>query len=389
MLKSKARMSARSISSLALALLVFGAGSARAEGLSPLWLGTEDMKVRPSMVLQLQATGTLNEEGVATDAFIRRTRLLLSSSALEGRIKTRIHVEVTPQNPELIDLWVDGKVTDLLTVRVGQFKTPFTQYYQYPLTQLAVDWPTVSKWYGGERQLGVQTSGKLPWGFGYASGVFAGQNRRAAFSKQLATLYGEKVSNPSSWTALRDGPELDALHPELMLRIFHAHEDMTTGYPIDREGVGLRHWVGASFAWDTMAVKRRDWAMRFAPEAIVKWQGFSLHTVTYFAMFRDRLDQLLPGSVGGIVELGWRPHRLLELTARADRAQVLPALDNDAKRSGTSSGLVAQTEVTGGIHILLLGRNLVWQNDLGLLRDDKRSSSSASWKLRSQLQVTF
>lgn len=166
-------------------------------------------------------------------------------------------------------------------------------------------------------------------------------------------------------------------------------EAMNARHPIDRAGGGLRQHLGLSLAWDTAAVQRRDWAVRVAPEAIVKWQGLSLHVVAFFAMFRDRRDQLLPGSVGALAEVGYRPHRMLELTGRVARAQVLPALDADAKRSGTASGRLAQTEVAAGFHVLLLSRSLVWQNDLALLRDEGRSGSSATWRARTQLQLAF
>lgn len=199
MLKTQGDMRSRNPSRVLLFLsLLAAAGGARAEGIAPLWLGNDQLKVRPSMALQLQGKAALDDEGASTDAFIRRTRLKLQTRALEGRVGSMIHVEVTPAKTELIDLFIDVRPARQLKIRVGQFKTPFTQYFQYSLTQLAVDWPITSKWYGGERQLGAMTSGELPFGFGYASGVFAGDNRRAAFSKELAKLYGESTPNPSA-----------------------------------------------------------------------------------------------------------------------------------------------------------------------------------------------
>jgi hypothetical protein len=375
--------------------------------LGPFWVGNEDARVRPSLFLQLQGTGeTIAGEDMAWALRLRRIRPILRGSFLHGRVTSTLHIEVSPDNPELIDAFIDGEALPALRIRVGQFKTPFTQYYQQSLIDLAVDWPMTSRWFGGERQLGVMAYGGDPHtGLGYAVGAFAGQNRRSAFARDLARVYGERLGNPSSF---RSPAPTDDIHPELVVRLTQTHPDAHPETGTDTRGGGLRHVAALSFAWDTAPVPRRDWAVRVAPELLLKWEHFSLNLVAYGALIEDREGALEPGAVGLLAELGWLAHRHVELVLRYGRVHLLPALLADARahaaamrpddpasiedwssQYGHVGDAYSQQELSLAVQVLVIGRSLAWQTDVAWLRSERAIGARDDLRLRTQIQLSF
>ena len=365
----------------ALALVLLLPSVARAdwpERFGPVVVGDDVASVRVSLFSQLQLRGrTSSDEDFAFDLRVRRIRPILRGRFLDGRITSTLHLEVTPTAPELIDAWVDAEILPALRLRVGQMKAPFTRYFQRSLIELAVDWPLTVRWLGGERQLGLMAHGEDPAsGFGYAAGVFGGQNRRSAFARELARVYGERLENPSSFT---DPAPSDPLHPEVFARIDHRGE----------EGP-FEHVASISAAWDTGPVARRDYALRVAPELELHAGPVGVHVIGYLG-FVEIAGAVEPAVVGVHSEVAWRADRHLEMVLRYGRVHVLPALVRDATEQmhPETAPPHAHHELSLAANVLIVGRSLAWQTDASWLRAERPGDARDDLRVRTQLQLAF
>lgn len=357
------------------------------ERIDPVELGDDMARVRLSLIGQLQLRLTTDDNGDAElEPRLRRVRPIVHATFFEGRLASRLHVEANPENPELIDAWIELTLLDSLRIRAGQLKIPFTDYWQRSLTQMAVDWPLTNRWFGGERQLGAMAHGVDPSGWRYAVGVFSGQNRRYAFARELARYYGDPADNPSS---LLDPQAPDEMHAEIVGRVAHHSEGVHARGGMDLSGEDhLRHAVALSFAWDTDPVRGRDFALRLAPEALLEIAGFSLTVVGYAGFVETGApgaESFDLGALGLLAELGWHAHRHLELIARYSRVGITDALREDA-----GATLTGRHEATFAVHVPILGRGLVVQADVGWLRSEHVDQSAQDeMRARLQLQLAF
>lgn len=381
--------------------------------IGPFELGDDAARLRLSLIaqLQLQIVDAEQPDGAReTDAElrIRRIRPILRGAFADGRIQSTLHLEVGPGQLELIDLFVDATLHPELRLRVGQLKVPFTQYWQQSLVNLAtVDWPLTSRYFGGERQLGIMAHDdrRNPEGFLYALGVFAGENRRGAYARELPRIYGESHGNPSSLTDPRPPGDL---HAEIVGRVGHFAADVHPETIMDVEGGGFRHGIALSAAWDTDPEHRRDFALRLAPEVLFKWEHLSF-TAVGFVGFIETLDEATaPGAVGVLTELGWHAHRHVQLALRYSRVDLLDPLVDDARayaqsiepldpdahqawadQYGDVGQLRARHELSLGVNVLILGRSLAWQNDVAWMRTERDDGARDDLRVRSQLQLAF
>ena len=53
---------------------------------------------------------------------------MLSSAFLEGRVRSSFQLNITPSSFELIDMWLMYSPADRASIRIGQFKVPYTRY---------------------------------------------------------------------------------------------------------------------------------------------------------------------------------------------------------------------------------------------------------------------
>jgi len=367
---------------VAMLWLPAGAAAQAPDRIGPFWIGDATARVRPSLFAQLQLEGqTRADADFEVRPRLRRIRPILRGSFLDGRITATLHLEVSPESPELIDAWIEGAILPALRLRVGQLKTPFTEYYQRSLTELAVDWPLTSRWFGGERQLGLMAHGADPGtGLSYAAGAFAGQNRRSAFARELPRLVGLEDANPSS---LSDPAPTEPIHAELFARVGHAPPGWDPRTRADVEGGELRHSVALSVAWDTDPVPGRDFALRVAPEVTLKHAGVTVLAVGYLGWVDG--DEA-PGAVGVLGEVAWRADRHLELTARYARVHVLPVVMHDAANLDAPH---ASHEATVAVGVPILGRSLIWETDVAWLRAERSTGRRDDLRVRSQLQLAF
>lgn len=350
--------------------------------IEPVEYGDDTARVRFSLFAQLQLSLRAGDNGPAElTPRLRRARPIVHARFFDDLLAARLHVEANPEEPELIDAYVELNMSDALRVRAGQLKVPFTDYWQRSLTEMAVDWPLSSRWFGGERQLGAMAHGELGDGYRYAFGVFSGQNRRSSFARELTRLYGESPPNPSS---LVDGTAPDEMHAELVGRFAHHADGVSARESADRAGGGLRHALALSFAWDTDPVHGRDFAFRVAPEALLRYEHFSLVLVGYLGWAPTAGEPATFAAAGGLAELSWLADRHLELTLRYARVAVTEALRDDADAS-----LTGQHELTAAVQVPILGRGLIVQLDLGWLRAEKLDGARDDARARLQLQAAF
>ncbi len=369
-------------------------------------------RLRVGLMAQLRLTvddrqtGSGRETGV--DLSIARIRPNLRAVFLDGRIETVLQLNVSPGALELIDLFVDATIVPELRVRVGQFKTPFTLYRQQSFAEQALnDWPITTRWFGAERQLGVMAHDSRceHGGFGYALGVFAGQNRRAGHARELPRVYGERPVNPSDLAS----PALGELHPELVGRIQHMASGAHPETNFDASGGdALRHAVALSAAWDVDPVYREDFLVRVAPELLLKWNGLGWTMIAYVGL-SERLDgSVILASVGGFAELTWQPDRHLQLALRYARVQLADDLRGDARayaasiepadpieraaweaQYGSVGHVHARQELGLGVTVPVIGRGLAWQSDVSWLRAERTDGERDDVEVRTQVQLAF
>ncbi|MBW2257768.1 MAG: hypothetical protein JRI25_24645 [Deltaproteobacteria bacterium] len=261
----------------------------------------------------------------------RRVRLLVDTDLLDGRLRTGFQLNTQPGALELMDLWGQVGLGRDITLKVGQFKVPWTRYRAQSFASLLlVDWPIATRFFGAERQLGLMASDGKPGEdrFGWAIGVFAGSNARASFATGVGSAHAELWANPSSLT----GPSVSwAVHPELVGRVSTGTPGIDARTSSDIEGGSLR-WLGAfSIAADLAPDPIRDFSLRLSPELLVKGGGLSANLVGYAGFFESDDTPLAPASLGGVVEVGWRLAPRWGVAASYSRVDQLPALRDTAR----------------------------------------------------------
>ncbi|MCB9603523.1 MAG: hypothetical protein H6720_24655 [Sandaracinus sp.] len=337
-----------------------------------------------------QLTSEVETADGETDGFVdfRRLRIDLRASFFEGRLRLRSHVSTMPRGAELLDLYVDGRVTEHALVRVGVAKTPFTRQLSINDSVL-VDWPIVSRWFGGERQLGVTVEGQ-PGVASYAVGLYNGDASRPA-NQRFSTAYGEKAPTRSGF---RDATAYDVPHPELMAR----------------GGVSLGPvQANVSAAWDVRPEHGVDAAARFALEAGLHTDVIDAHVIGYLAL-HEELDHDVNAGLGGVlVDASYRLHPRLELAARWSTVLFSDALRHDARATADAriaaagaedqarltqryadvGQIEALHETTAGFAVYVFGHSLKWQTDASWLRTRRVDGTNDGFRLRLQAQLAF
>jgi len=388
---------------LGLALLVLAglvaprAAAGLPEALPKLVVKGEDAELRFAFMGQLRFTFTDEDVTAApagTERFtLQRVRPILLGRFVDGKLGFKLHLNTGPTSLELLDLFVDYRVSDALRLRVGQQKIPFTRYRLDSFARLAfVDWSPAARAFGAERQIGLTADGRLGGGLGYAAGLYTGANARAAFEKGLAQAYGETLDNPSRL----DDPAAPArVHPELVLHGTWTHGDDRFDTTSDAKGGPLRLLAGLSAAWDLRPVAARDLALRVGAEVMAKLYGLSAAVVGYVGTFEGfEGGGMQAGLLGLTAQAAYRFGGMWEVSLRYARTQILRALRSDAlARAATDSDLATppdfafRQEATLGFNVYLIGNQLKWQSDVALQHDGPGRDPGI--EARSQLQLMF
>lgn len=265
----------------------------------------------------------------------RRIRTTLSSSFIDGRIRSRFQINMTPSAFELIDMWFSFTRFKFATFRLGQFKIPYDRYRAQSFAALSlVDWAPTTRMFGSERQVGAEmlaSGGFL--GLEYAVGIFSGVNARASHGVAIIEVYGNSPNNPSNFG---DGEVVSSFHPELVGRIAKNFGQINTDTNSDVTGSKeLRHSVGTGIAWDARPVSTEDLALRLSAEWLGKISHLHMNFISYLAWYKPwQGGKILFGPIGFMAETGYRFSLTWELALRYSMTYLTPWLRSDSRSYG-------------------------------------------------------
>lgn len=361
---------------------------------------TPERTLTPTLAAQLRLTedAALGGDVPEPTLELRRLRVGLRASVLEGRLTAQVVLNTTPAALEVIDLWTEYALTPTLRLRAGQTKVPFTSYRMQSFTELAfVDWALVTRTFGGERELGVELHDRGRGGATeFSVGLWNGTAMRAAHGQGVAPTYGEPVDNLSDLRALRVS---DAPHPEVSGRFVWRSPPAAP----------LRASLGVSATFDARPVEAHDLRASVAPEASVAMGPLRLDVTGYLGV-SDLVETRGLGALGGVLaELQARLGERVVLALRFARVDVDDALRADAvaraaRRIEQSSSADRNTvqqryasagrarydqELTAGAAVRLVGTWLIAQLDVGWLRSGRDDGDRDEARGRAQLQLAF
>ncbi|MDH3201679.1 MAG: OprO/OprP family phosphate-selective porin [Myxococcales bacterium] len=284
---------------------------------------------------QQQFPGAGQEKDSSETLQFRRIRLTLSSSFIDGRIRSKFQINATPSAFELIDMWLAFTRFKFATMRIGQFKIPYDRYRAQSFGVLSfADWASTTRMFGSERQIGIETlaSGGV-LNLEYAFGIFTGVNARASHAVGIVEVYGEVPQNPSS---LGSGEIVSEFHPALAGRVAKNFGEINTDTNSDVMGSKeLRHSVGVGFAWDARPNPTENLALRLSAEWLGKIRHFDINVITYLAWYEPwQGGKIRFGPLGVMGEVGYRFNLMWELAARYSITYLTPWLRSDARSYG-------------------------------------------------------
>ena len=265
----------------------------------------------------------------------RRIRTTLSSSFIDGRIRSRFQINMTPSAFELIDMWLSFTRFKFATFRLGQFKIPYDRYRAQSFAALSlVDWAPTTRMFGSERQVGAEmlaSGGFL--GLEYAVGIFSGVNARASHGVGISEVYGNAPDNPSNFGG---GEVVSSFHPELVGRVAKNFGKINTDTNSDVTGSKeLRHSVGTGIAWDARPAATEDLALRFSAEWLGKISHLHMNFISYLAWYKPwQGGKILFGPIGFMAETGYRFSLTWELALRYSMTYLTPWLRSDSRSYG-------------------------------------------------------
>jgi len=280
------------------------------------------------------ATAGFPKDSTETLEF-RRIRTTLSSSFIDGRIRSRFQINMTPSAFELIDMWFAFTRFKFATFRMGQFKIPYDRYRAQSFAALSlVDWAPTTRMFGSERQVGAEMLGI--GGFlkaEYAIGLFSGTNARAAHAVGITEVYGEVPGNASNFGG---GDVVSEFHPELAARAAKNFGKINTDTNSDVTGSKeLRHSLGFGIAWDARPNATQDLGLRLSAEWLGKIRHIHMNVVSYIAWYKPwQGGKILYGPMGFMAETGYRFSLMWELALRYSMTYLTPWLRSDARDYG-------------------------------------------------------
>jgi hypothetical protein len=282
---------------------------------------------------QLEGAG-FSRESSATLEF-RRIRFTLSSSFIDGRIRSRFQINLTPSAFELIDMWFAFTRFKFASFRIGQFKIPYDRYRAQSFASLSfVDWASTTRMFGSERQVGAEmlkSGGFL--GLEYAIGIFSGVHARAAHGVGITEVYGEVPENASDFGF---GEVVSAFHPEIAARVAKNFGDIDTASNSDTLRTRyLRHSLGTGIAWDARPDATKDLGLRLSAEWLGKIRGVHMNVAGHVAWYKPwQGGKILFGPLGALAQAGYRFNQIWELAIRYSIVYLTPWLRSDARSYG-------------------------------------------------------
>jgi hypothetical protein len=351
-------------------------------------LGDADNRLRVEAFVQLRVdavTDRLGDDAIDPTVEVRRLRLRFTGDLLRGALRSSLHLGFDPgRGTELFDVFVDARIEGPWVLRVGQWKVPYTRWRINSFARLALgEWGPNLQWFGSERQIGLALhdgAERSPDGFELQAGVFTGVNARPVHGNGVALVSGDPVPGHSSLTGRNEPPHL---HPELIVHAAWNGSGVDTSSEIDRtREASVRASFGVSGAWDLRPDVWRDFALRLAPEAWVKWLGLSLIVLGHFgwrarAVGLDVGTQAGPADLGGLAasglmaQLSYRFQVPVALSARVSWVFVDPGFARDARERTAALLAAAPDDAALARRYATAGRVL----------EEGEVSAAVSWEL--------
>lgn len=346
------------------------------------------------------------------EILFRRLRTIIGGSIVSEDFTYRLHFNFAPGAIELIDLWIDYEFHPQVSLRLGQYKIPFTRYRLGSFsTRPTVEWSYPTRYFGAERQIGLMIHNGVgrPPRFEYQVGIFTGVNARASNGVAMPRVYGVDRPNPSDLT---DPSAPSSFHPELAAHVAYNYGDIDARAPQDFEGGPLRASVGLSAAYDVRPALGQDMTLRIAPEAVIKVHGFSLWGVFYMIFTEEIMgsDRIALGLLGAVAQASYLFLERFEIGLRYTDVSILSGLREDARQYAdqriddeedgvaqdelrqrlSSIGLIeAIHEIALGFNVYILARSLKLGVDGGPIIHQRSDRTQVDAEVRIQAQLTF
>jgi hypothetical protein len=389
-------------------LVVFPPGLARALVETPAFSTTSEdggSWMSFHLAVQLRWRYGLLEEGPGDErvtdnqVLFRRIRPVIKGKLFDSELSYLLHLNLVPGYLELMDLWLDYRLAESLSVRVGQAKIPFTRYRLCSFKDRPViEWSYPTRWFGAERQMGITLHNGIgrPPEYEYQLGFYTGANIRAANGIGMSKIFGEKFESPSS---LVDPSPFENMHSEIVAHLAYNSEGIDLRRPSDLEGGPPRFSVGISGAWDLRPSERQDMRLRIAPEAEFRAYGFAVGGVMYLGFWDEVTgqDTYGLGLLGGVLQASYVFLEKYEIGARYTLIHIMEDLRADARswaeqqieQDREIGGLIREHEVNLGFNLYLHGTTFKWQVDAGILVHQRIDGDRTDFQLRTQLQLAF
>lgn len=310
---------------------------------------------------------------------IARARLTLSGHAFTKGLSYKFQTDFGKGFVTLKDFYGDYQVLPgKLTLRVGQFKRPFSRQQINSSGSLElVDRAITDKFFGGGRDIGVALHNDYEHSptFEYALGIFNGSGDKSRFSGDVTVdpVTGEGELSGGGFSNLPD-----RMHPALVARVGHNYGGIKGYSEADLEGGPLRFAIAASAIIDLDGDKDDASGICSQADYALKVDGFSSTGGVYVASAQSGMsfsDQSY-AALGFHLQAGYMIGGRYQPALRY--ALIAPdGPDNDRQ------------EVLGGMSIYFFNHGLKWQSEAGALLTDTAGNSKSDYLVRTQLQLSF
>jgi hypothetical protein len=291
--------------------------------------------------------------------FLRRARLIFDGTAWSPRLGYKLMADFGQGNVRLLDFTIEGKLHDLVSLRGGQFKNPFSRNFVNSADQLSfVERPIATEEFRYDRDIGlmaiVKPHPRIEANLALFNG--AGPNVRANDNIDpliVARVQGAILGMP--WKAEEGDPD-NTPSPALLVGASGSFENTPApteyGY---REGMPAAQAVGDEDGLvDVDGDGEHDnvRVMQLALDVAFRWRGLGVEGEAYFrqedwgTIGQGQTPPFTPNEAyqGGFVQATYflQPGRY-QLGARAAFAEVSP-LSIGGKRRSTATCSFAGVE---------------------------------------------
>lgn len=287
--------------------------------------------------------------------FVNRARVGLLGSVLRRDLRYTLVAELSGKSPRLMFLNVDYTfVPDRLSLRVGQFKRPFSRPFMTLASELSmIDRPSPvgPGVFGDNADIGVMLHNGTTGRFEYAVGIFNGA-----------------------------GPNVvpDRLHPLVAVRVAYNTVGSTPYSESDLEAGGPRFSVAAAGLVDLDRDRDHESFTSGLVDVMFKARGLSLTSALYAGSRQagSRWTEQRFNALGHYTQMGYVISRRFEPVVRY--SFVLP--------EGKSND---QHEVAGGLNVFFRGHAFKWQTFVSARFQHPDGRTTPDMRLQSQLSLAF